>query len=114
MTPSFPGPTPRIRVVITDSGVASDGPTAERVARGLRDAGLEVIFVGTGVSAPQLAATVVQEDADALVLCGGSGPLDEALAALEDVKIFTSGTTLDLILEWSRSPQSGTGPTEAP
>jgi methylmalonyl-CoA mutase cobalamin-binding subunit len=106
--------TPRIRVVITDSGIATDGPTAEGFARGLRDAGLEVVFVGTGLSAAQLVATLIQEDADALVICGRSGPVADALGPLEDVKIFTSGATVDSVLEWSRSARAGAGPTEGP
>ncbi len=88
MTPRSPGLTPRIRVVIADLAAAINDPTAEGFARGLRDAGLEVVFVGAGLSTTQLAATVVQEDADALVICGGSAPVDRALNVPEDVKIW--------------------------
>jgi methylmalonyl-CoA mutase cobalamin-binding subunit len=101
MTPRFPGQPPPIRVVITDSG--SGDHSAEALARGLRDAGLEVVFVGTGLDAPQLITTVVQEDADALVICGRSDLADEAWGALDGVRIFTSDASLESILDWSRS-----------
>jgi methylmalonyl-CoA mutase C-terminal domain/subunit len=93
----------RIRVV-----VATDGDDADRaatvVARCLRDAGTEVVHAGR-LSPEALAATVVQEDADAVGLCC-SGPDAPALRArlaavladrgVDDVLLFTCGADADL------------------
>jgi methylmalonyl-CoA mutase C-terminal domain/subunit len=43
---------------------------AKIIARALRDAGMEVIYTGLHQTPEQIAATVIQEDADAV------GPLD--------------------------------------
>lgn len=48
------------------------------VARQLRDAGHEVVYAGAVAAAVQLAAIVVQEDADAVVLVADDqSPLEE-------------------------------------
>ncbi len=68
----------RLRVVVAEPGAGSpagEAPEAIALARALRDAGAEVVHTGGGGSAAQLAATLVQEDADALGLAGGSPAL---------------------------------------
>jgi methylmalonyl-CoA mutase cobalamin-binding subunit len=56
--------------------VARTGPDLEQlqpdaVARGLRDAGFEVIYAPPSAGLDQLAEAALQEDADAVVLTGG-------------------------------------------
>ncbi len=68
----------RLRVVVA----GPDGPdaaTAVALARALRDAGVEVVLAGPATSADGLAATVVQEDADAVALTGAPPDLPAGL-----------------------------------
>ena len=72
----------RLRVVVAEPGAAGEALAAVGLARALRDAGAEVVHTGGGGSPVHLAATLVQEDADALGLAGGSAHLlAEVLAA---------------------------------
>jgi isobutyryl-CoA mutase small subunit len=70
------------------------------VARGLRDAGFEVIYTGLWQTPQQIAETVLQEDADALGLSCHSGAhmtlFPEVVSELEargasDVAVFAGG-----------------------
>ncbi|MGD9694126.1 MAG: cobalamin B12-binding domain-containing protein [Thermoleophilia bacterium] len=62
-----------IRIVIAKAGLDGHDRGAKVVARGLRDAGMEVIYTGLHQTPEQIAATVVQEDADAVGLSILSG-----------------------------------------
>ena len=57
----------RVRVVVGALGDDGEDRTTAALARGLRDAGMEVVHAGRS-SLEQLADTVVQEDADAVGL----------------------------------------------
>jgi methylmalonyl-CoA mutase, C-terminal domain len=63
----------RIRVVVAKPGLDGHDRGAKIVARALRDAGMEVIYTGLHQTPAQIAATVVQEDADAVGLSILSG-----------------------------------------
>ena len=63
----------RIRVVVAKPGLDGHERAAKIVARALRDAGMEVIYTGLHQTPAQIAATVVQEDADAVGLSILSG-----------------------------------------
>ena len=93
-------PEERIRVVVATLGDDGDERAVVTFARGLRDAGMEVVHAGRGRTPEQLVDTVVQEDADALGL--PVLPLDatELLARLaelladrgvDDVVVFACG-----------------------
>ena len=93
----------RIRVVVATQGDDADR-AATAVARCLRDAGMEVVHAGR-LSPEALAATVVQEDADAVGLpCSGADApaLLARLTALladrgvVDVVLFACGADADL------------------
>ncbi|MFP5317462.1 MAG: cobalamin B12-binding domain-containing protein [Acidimicrobiia bacterium] len=56
----------RYRVVVAKPGLDGHDRGAKVVARALRDAGFEVIYTGLHQTPEQIAATVVQEDADAV------------------------------------------------
>lgn len=115
----------RLRVVVAGPGGGDGAREAVALARALRDAGAEVVHTGSGGSPGQLAATLVQEDADALGLAGGTGALlaevlgraaeqgadDVAgflLAAGEDgdlphgARTFPPGTPPDDVVAWLR------------
>lgn len=62
-----------IRVLIAKPGLDGHDRGAKVVARALRDAGMEVIYTGLHQTPEQIAATVIQEDADAVGLSILSG-----------------------------------------
>jgi methylmalonyl-CoA mutase, C-terminal domain len=87
----------RIRVVVAGPDRADGDRTAEVLARALRDAGMEVVYTDRPHEPGRLVATVVQEDADAVVVVlprnGDPAPLAGLTAALagrgvEDVLLF--------------------------
>jgi methylmalonyl-CoA mutase C-terminal domain/subunit len=89
----------RIRVVVATPGDDGEDRAPGTVARGLRDAGMEVVHAGRS-TLEQLVDTVVQEDADAvglLVLPADPAALLTRLAALlgehgvDDVVVFACG-----------------------
>ena len=63
----------RYRVVVAKPGLDGHDRGAKVVARALRDSGFEVIYTGLHQTPEQVAATVVQEDADAVGLSLLSG-----------------------------------------
>ena len=94
----------RIRVVVATWGDDDADRATGTVARGLRDAGMEVVHAGR-LPPEALADTVVQEDADAVglpVLPTDAPALLARLAALladrgvDDVAVFGCGADADL------------------
>jgi methylmalonyl-CoA mutase C-terminal domain/subunit len=65
--------TRTIRIVVAKPGLDGHDRGAKIIARALRDAGMEVIYTGLHQTPEQIAATVVQEDADAVGLSILSG-----------------------------------------
>jgi len=65
--------TRKIRVVVAKPGLDGHDRGAKIIARALRDAGMEVIYTGLHQTPEQIAATVIQEDADAVGLSILSG-----------------------------------------
>jgi len=63
----------RYRVVVAKPGLDGHDRGAKVIARALRDSGFEVIYTGLHQTPEQIAATVVQEDADAVGLSILSG-----------------------------------------
>ncbi len=87
----------RIRVVVAGPDREHGDPTAEVLARALRDAGMEVVYTHRPHAPGRLVETVVQEDADAVGVVlprdGDPAPLAGLTAALagrgvEDVLLF--------------------------
>ena len=68
-----PGEGRKIRVVVAKPGLDGHDRGAKIIARALRDAGMEVIYTGLHQTPEQIAATVIQEDADAVGLSILSG-----------------------------------------
>ncbi|GAG38869.1 unnamed protein product, partial [marine sediment metagenome] len=66
-------PTRKIRVLIVKPGLDGHDRGAQVIARGLRDAGMEVIYLGLRLTPEQIAAAVIQEDVDMVGLSCLSG-----------------------------------------
>jgi methylmalonyl-CoA mutase C-terminal domain/subunit len=66
-------PERRYRVVMAKPGLDGHDRGVKVVARGLRDAGFEVIYTGLHQTPEQIAETTIQEDADAVGLSILSG-----------------------------------------
>jgi methylmalonyl-CoA mutase C-terminal domain/subunit len=69
----MPASERRYRVVMAKPGLDGHDRGVKVVARGLRDAGFEVIYTGLHQTPEQIAETTVQEDADAVGLSLLSG-----------------------------------------
>ncbi len=77
----------KIRVVVAKPGLDGHDRGAKIIARALRDAGMEVIYTGLHQTPEQIAATVIQEDADAVglsILSGAHMTLVPKIVALLD------------------------------
>jgi methylmalonyl-CoA mutase C-terminal domain/subunit len=90
-----------IRVVVAKPGLDGHDRGAKIIARALRDAGMEVIYTGLHQTPEQIAATVVQEDADAVglsILSGAHMTLVPRVVQMlreqgaEDVVVTVGGT----------------------
>jgi methylmalonyl-CoA mutase C-terminal domain/subunit len=91
----------KIRVVVAKPGLDGHDRGAKIIARALRDAGMEVIYTGLHQTPEQIAATVIQEDADAVglsILSGAHMTLVPKVAALlkeqgaDEVVLVVGGT----------------------
>jgi methylmalonyl-CoA mutase C-terminal domain/subunit len=90
----------RYRVVIAKPGLDGHDRGAKVIARGLRDAGFEVVYTGLFQTPAQVAEAALQEDADAVGLSLLSGAhmtlvpsvVDELHSrGLDDVLVFAGG-----------------------
>src|SRR5204862_6887600 len=63
----------KVRVLVAKPGPDGHDRGAKIIARALRDAGMEVIYTGLHQTPAQIAATAIQEDADAVGLSILSG-----------------------------------------
>jgi methylmalonyl-CoA mutase C-terminal domain/subunit len=91
----------RLRVVVAKPGLDGHDRGAKVIARALRDAGMEVIYTGVHQTPERVAATVIDEDADALGLSILSGAHMELVprtlellreAGADDVVVAVGGT----------------------
>ena len=63
----------RIRVLIAKPGLDGHDRGAKVVARGLRDAGMEVVYLGLRLTPEEIAEAAIQEDVDVVGLSCLSG-----------------------------------------
>jgi methylmalonyl-CoA mutase C-terminal domain/subunit len=91
----------KIRIVVAKPGLDGHDRGAKIIARALRDAGMEVIYTGLHQTPEQIAATVIQEDADAVglsILSGAHMTLVPKIVSLlreegaDDVIVTVGGT----------------------
>ena len=89
-----------IRVVVSKIGLDGHDRGAKVIARGFRDAGMEVIYTGLRRGPEELAEIVLQEDADVLglsILSGAVVPLSSSAVGalrergLDDVLVIVGG-----------------------
>ncbi len=66
-------PSKKIRVLIAKPGLDGHDRGANIVAQGLRDAGMEVIYLGLRITPEEIADAAIQEDADVVGLSCLSG-----------------------------------------
>jgi len=66
-------PSRKIRVLVAKPGLDGHDRGAKVIARGLRDAGMEVIYLGLRLTPEQIAVAAIQEDADVVGLSCLSG-----------------------------------------
>jgi methylmalonyl-CoA mutase C-terminal domain/subunit len=120
----------RIRVVVAKPGLDGHDRGAKIIARALRDAGMEVIYMGLHQTPEQIVETAIQEDADAVglsilsgahmtlvprvmellaeqrcdvvVIVGGTIPREDAgeLKALGVAEVFTPGASTMAIVDF--------------
>jgi methylmalonyl-CoA mutase, C-terminal domain len=94
----------RYRVVIAKPGLDGHDRGAKVIARGLRDAGFEVVYTGLFQTPSHIAEAALQEDADAVGMSLLSGAhmtlvpavVDELRArGLDDMLVFVGGIIPD-------------------
>jgi methylmalonyl-CoA mutase C-terminal domain/subunit len=99
---------PPIRAIVSKVGLDGHDRGAKIVAKGFRDAGMEVVYTGIRRNPEELAAAVLDEDAEVLglsILSGAVVPLTrrvmEALHALEldDVVVIVGGIVSTKVTE---------------
>lgn len=97
------GETP-LRVVVAKVGLDGHEVGARVIARGLMDAGMEVVYTGLRRTPEQVVATAVQEDADVIgisILSGAHVPLMRRVCGLmrdqglDDVVVILGGVIPD-------------------
>jgi methylmalonyl-CoA mutase C-terminal domain/subunit len=95
----------KIRVIVAKPGLDGHDRGAKVIARALRDAGMEVIYMGLRQTPEQIVAAALQEDADVIGLSILSGahmhicPRVMALLAergLQDVLVLVGGIIPDV------------------
>ncbi len=69
----MPAKTKQIRVLIAKPGLDGHDRGAKVIAQGLRDAGMEVVYLGLRSTPEQIVHSVVQEDVDVVGLSCLSG-----------------------------------------
>jgi methylmalonyl-CoA mutase C-terminal domain/subunit len=93
-------PERKVRILIAKPGLDGHDRGAKVIARGFRDAGLEVIYTGLHQTPEQIVAAAIQEDVDAIGLSILSGAHDyvfpEVIELLkkkgaEDTVVFGGG-----------------------
>ena len=102
---------PPIRVVVSKIGLDGHDRGAKVIARGLRDAGMEVIYTGLRRRPEELAEIVLQEDAQVIglsILSGAVVPLSSAMLdalrarGLDDVLVLVGGIVPPAVREQLR------------
>jgi len=95
----------KIRVIIAKPGLDGHDRGAKVVARALRDAGMEVIYIGLRQTPEQIVAATLQEDADAIglsILSGAHNQICPQVVALlrekglDDVPVVVGGIIPDV------------------
>ena len=87
--------TRKVRVIITKVGLDGHDRGAKVIASLLREAGMEVIYLGMFQTAENIVSAAVQEDADVIGIstyCGGELPLSSDLLKAAEEKGIKDST----------------------
>lgn len=87
---------PRIRVLVAKPGLDGHDRGAKVVARGLRDAGMEVIYSGLHRTPAQIVATAVDEDVQVIGLSILSGAHNRLLP--EVIRLLAEAGASDVLV----------------
>ena len=94
MPPQTATPPPPPRILLAKLGLDGHDRSVKVIARALRDAGMEVVYLGMRVTADQVATAAVQEDVDVVGISILSGAhlrlMTRLVAALEQHGITTT------------------------
>ena len=85
----------KIRVLIAKPGLDGHDRGAKVIAQGLKDAGMEVIYLGLRVTPEQIAEAAIQEDADVVGLSCLSGAHMTLLP--KAVRLITEKSNKDIL-----------------
>jgi methylmalonyl-CoA mutase, C-terminal domain len=86
-----------IRVLIAKPGLDGHDRGAKVIARGLKDAGMEVIYLGLRLTPDQIAEAAVQEDVDIIGLSSLSGAHMALFPKVIELIKKKSGKTIPVI-----------------
>jgi methylmalonyl-CoA mutase cobalamin-binding domain/chain len=128
----------RIRVLVAKPGLDGHDKGAKVVVQALRDAGMEVIYLGLHQTPEAIARAAVEEDVDVVglsILSGAHVPLcrrvldglrgtnkrlivggvipdedEAALLAMGVARVFRMGAPFEEIVEWIRQEASSSSP----
>lgn len=99
----------KIRILIAKPGLDGHDRGAKIIARGLRDAGFEVIYTGLHQTPEQIVNAAVQEDVDAVGLSSLAGAHDHLFPRIlklmeekgaSDIVVFSGGIIPDKDIPW--------------
>jgi methylmalonyl-CoA mutase, C-terminal domain len=106
------GPTVPIRVLVAKPGLDGHDRGAKVIARGLRDAGMEVIYTGLRQTPEMIVSAAVQEDVHVIglsILSGAHNAIVPRVAALlkergaDDILLVVGGTIPEQDIEFLKS-----------
>ena len=86
----------KIRVLVAKPGLDGHDRGAKVIARGLKDAGMEVIYLGLRLTPEQIAETAIQEDVDVVGLSCLSGAHMALFPKI--VKLIREKTSKDILV----------------
>jgi len=84
----------RVRVLLAKGGLDAHDTGVKVVASALRDAGMEVIYLGLRQSPESIVETAIQEDADIIGISSLSGSLIPMARRLMAIPVIYGGTIL--------------------
>src|SRR5258708_24395687 len=86
----------KVRVIVAKPGLDGHDRGAKVIARALRDAGMEVIYLGLRQTAEQIVAAAVHEDADVIALSILSGAHNQIAPRL--MRLLVEGVHADVLV----------------
>jgi methylmalonyl-CoA mutase cobalamin-binding domain/chain len=95
------------KILMVEIGTDEHDRSAQALAAGLRDGGLEVVFTGRFAAADALARSALEEDVDLIVLCSTTPaalPISEIATALAQTGLQHIGLITGLVATGGEAP----------